>query len=99
MFYHLSLHLVSQTVLLERRILIMVFLKNIIGWFGWDKTTPLDKIFSGYILGFLRFLYYGIATVIEKWGPLRNGGDTRESPTHLVEYLYSLSKDILITKE
>ena len=62
-------------------------------------TTPPEKNSLGYIPGFLGSPYYGIDTVIEKWGPLWDGGDIFESLVCIAGYLHDFTKDIVIKKE
>ena len=58
---------------------------------------PLDKMIPGEIPGFLESPYYELATIIEKWGPLRVRRNI--SLFHTAEYFQGLEKDVLITKE
>jgi len=69
------------------------------GWLGWGKTTPLNEILPGQILGSLRSPYHGIVSIIEKWSPLQDGGNICESPACIAEYFHSLSKDTVITRK
>jgi len=70
-------------------------------WVVWLRktTTPPEKNSLGYIPGFLGSPYYGIDTVIEKWGPLWDGGDIFESLVCIAGYLHDFTKDIVIKKE
>ena len=43
--------------------------------------------------------YHRIASIIEKWGPLEDGGNVQESPARLAEYFNSLNKNALTTLE
>ena len=61
------------------------------------NATPLDKIIPGEIPGFLGSPYYELATIIEKWGPLRVMRNI--SLFRMAEYFQGLEKDVLITKE
>ena len=51
----------------------------------------------GQIPGFLGSPYYQLATIIEKWGPLRTMGNI--SPVRMTEYFQGLDRDILTTEE
>ena len=76
----------------------MCFLWNLYKWVRGENITPLDKMIPGQIPEFLGSPYYELATIIEKWGPLRVMGNI--SPFHMADYfLEGLSKDVLITKE
>lgn len=48
------------------------FLEGVAGWLGWGKSVPLVKELLRYILGFLVSPLYVLASIIEKWGPLRD---------------------------
>jgi len=69
------------------------------GWFGWGMSSPISEVLPGHILGFLGSPYHRIASIIEKWGPLQDGGNVQESPARLSEYSNSLSKNVLTTRE
>ena len=62
-----------------------------------ENTIPLVKMIPGQIPGFLGSPSYQLATIIEKWGPLRPWGSI--SPVRLTEYFQGLDKDVLTTKE
>jgi len=73
---------------------IMSFLWSFYKWVKRANTILLDKMIPGQIPLFLGSPYYQLATIIEKWGPLRTLGNI--SPVRLTEYFKGLDKDILI---
>ena len=77
----------------------MAFLNDIRGWFGQTKTSPLGEFLPEHIPGFLGSPYHRVASVIEKWCPLRDGGNVEEYPACLAEYFNTFSKDVLTSQE
>ena len=39
----------------------------------------MSEVLPGHIPGFLGSLYHGIASIVEKWGPLQDRGNVQES--------------------
>jgi len=77
----------------------MTFLNNFIGWFGQGKANPISEVLPGHIPGFLGSPYHRIACIVEKWGPLWDGGNGQESSACLADYFSSLKKNVLTTRE
>lgn len=75
----------------------MSFLWDFYKWVKGENNTPLEKMIPGQIPGFEGSPYYELATIIEKWGPLRVMGNI--SPYRMADYFQGLGKDVLNTKE
>ena len=79
------------------KIITMTFLNNFMGWFGRGKASPISEVLPGHIPGFLGSPDHRIVCIVEKGGPLRDGGNVQESPARLAEYFSSLNKNVLTT--
>ena len=50
---------------------------------GWRKSVPLEKELPKHTLEFLDSLWHKLASVVEEWGPMRDGRNTVSTSPHI----------------
>lgn len=97
-FHHANLSDYNIWRASQTKILKTSFLWKVFKWVKGESITPLNKTIPVHIPGFLGSPYYELASIIEKWGPLRVTGNI-SSPSRMLDYFHGLDKAILVTKE
>lgn len=60
-----------------------------------EEICPPGKELFKNTLGFLGSLWHRLASIVEKWGPVGDKGNTASSSTHLADWFEGLGKCIM----